>query len=341
MDAKLDGRGQDVRRALRALQELQRGRSLSVAEIQRLNEVSEGTARRTFELLSEVEGVERVDRPRPARLTYCEPALAGRPTARTIAVIASCLSTSIASLFSGSRYEKQMRTLRDDFLRRVGAGYLSRETLERKFLFLERGGDVAVSTTTHFLDDVLEAVLSSRSLRIRYATFDGLTDHRVIEPLSLVVYDHQLYVVAFHREHGRYHPFRVARIEDAELGEHTFDYPEVEKYDPAALFADSIGIFVGGSRPVHVRVRLAGRWATYARHHRWHLSQETRRRRDGRVDVHLRVVLCPELVQWVLSFGADAEVVAPKGLRDKVALEVNAMRLVYAPERRRGTRGKR
>jgi hypothetical protein len=34
--------------------------------------------------------------------------------------------------------------------------------------------------------------------------------------------------------------------------------------------------------------------------------------------VKLRVGICPELEAWILSFGEQAEVIAPKELRDRV-----------------------
>src|SRR2546430_10376393 len=57
--------------------------------------------------------------------------------------------------------------------------------------------------------------------QIRYRSFDGARRSVRIEPLSLALYDHQLYVIA--RPRGREaHPYRFSRIEAAEAVGGTF-----------------------------------------------------------------------------------------------------------------------
>ena len=41
--------------------------------------------------------------------------------------------------------------------------------------------------------------------------------------------------------------------------------------------------------------------------------------RGGRVHVRMRVRICPEVIQWLLGFGADVQIVAPVALRDRIA----------------------
>ena len=41
--------------------------------------------------------------------------------------------------------------------------------------------------------------------------------------------------------------------------------------------------------------------------------------RAGRVHVRLRVRVCPELVSWILGFGADVRVIEPQSLRLRIA----------------------
>lgn len=332
-----DEREAGARRALELLWRLQRGESLAVGDIQALQGVSAGTARRSFNVLQTHPGVVVEKASRPARLIYADPVLASRPAARTTAVISSCLAASLSSLFSGSRYETQMRSLRDQLVRHAGLRHPP-EHLDRKFLFLAGGGEQAVTTAAHLLDDILEGVLSSRELDIEYSNFEGSTTNETLRPLSLVVHQHQLYVVAFNARYDRHHPFRVSRFQNVELTNRTFPYPDPDAYAPAELFRDSFGIFVTSKRPVKVRVRLDARWSTYVDFHRWHPTQQTFRRRDGRIDVQLCVVPCPELLQWVLSFGREAEVVAPESLRRLVHRQVEELAMRYR-ERGRTSKG--
>ena len=322
-----DQREPAARRAVQILWELEEGSTLTVGEIQERHCVSEGTARRSFDTVSTHPAVV-VEAERPARLCYRNPLLARHPAARTTAVISSCLASSLSSLFSGLKYDTYMRSLRDQFVRHAGLSH-SPDHLDRKFMFLAGGGELAVTSSAHLLDDILEGILRSRELETVYSDFDGETTTLTLQPLSLVVHQHQLYMVAFHERHGRYHPYRVARFRSVELTERSFAYPEAEDYQPSKLFEDSFGIFVTNGRPLKVRILLHQRWATYAASHRWHPTQRTRSRRDGRVEVELRTAICAELLQWVLGFGSEAEVVAPKSLRDAVRHEVEALHRRY------------
>ena len=137
------------------------------------------------------------------------------------------------------------------------------------------------------------------------------------------MYDGHLYDVA--TMDGLAHPFRFARILELNVTDSAFDYPNVGEYDPAALFHDSIGVWLGEPEPCTVRIRLDASWAIYARHHRWHSSQTLERELDdGSVVVRHRLRPCPELEQWVLRFAEAAEVLEPATLRDRIAARLRA-----------------
>src|SRR5437588_427656 len=66
----------------------------------------------------------------------------------------------------------------------------------RQFVYLVRGGEKALPEKEGLLSDVVDALQRRRALRLRYHAFDGTRRTVRVEPLSLAVYDHQLYVIA-------------------------------------------------------------------------------------------------------------------------------------------------
>jgi len=56
-----------------------------------------------------------------------------------------------------------------------------------------------------------------------------------------------------------------------------------------------------------------------SRERRWHPTARVQERLDGGCVLRMRVAPTSELVRWVTQFGADAEILAPKGLRQRVA----------------------
>ena len=251
----------------------------------------------------------------------------GRERIPVATTIAACVGASLARLFEGTSFEAGMHDL---------VHYVSRDAFHperfqdsrRQFVFLVRGGEKALPENEELLEEVVDALQRRRGLRIRYRGFDGARRTVRIEPLSLAVYDHQLYVIGRPRG-GSTHPYRFSRIEAAETAGGTFQYPDKDSYDPERVFADSFGIAVDEKYPVtRIEVSLAARWSAFVQSHRWHRSQESFVR-GGRIHVRLRVRLCPEVVAWILGFGPDVRVVEPKALRRRIARLARQMASVH------------
>jgi len=178
------------------------------------------------------------------------------------------------------------------------------------------------------LDEVLSCLLYSNPADVQYRRARGQAKAYVLEPLTLSVYRQGLYVFARDVEEDRIKTFALERFL-------TFQRRRKEKFqrptdwDPVAFVADAFGI-IGGT-PRAIVVRFSAEVAEYIRERRWHRSQGLLDRPDGSVEVVLRCAITPELKQWILGFGPDAEVLEPDDLRREVheALEQAARR--YRP----------
>ncbi|MEQ8277710.1 MAG: WYL domain-containing protein [Deltaproteobacteria bacterium] len=244
-------------------------------------------------------------------------------------VIAACLASSLSGLFRDSQYEHRIQTVFDFIVRsaRRRPGFAN---IRRKFYFVVGGGEVALAQNEGLLDDAINALIASKWIRIRYVHFNGDEETVDIQPLTLAIHDHQLYLVG--QNSTARHPYRFARIRDLEELETRFSYPTASEYDPTTLFRSSFGVFVSEDFPSQrVVVRLHPRWETYALNHRWHPSQEVKRGDNG-ITVRLQVRVCPEVEAWVLGFGNDAVVIEPEALRTKIAGRLRAASESYGGE---------
>jgi hypothetical protein len=231
--------------------------------------------------------------------------------------IAAAFGASLSSLFDGSTYGPGLREACREVVSLVRDPALFAD-VERKFYFVQRGGEVMLPGNAGTLDDLLEAVLHNRYVDLRYLRFNGTEEELTVKALSIATADHQLYLIG-RDDDGRDHPYRFSRIKHAEVSVRTFEYPARVSYDPDLLFSKSIGVVVGEEfEERDVEIHLAPKWATFATHHRWHRTQHVDVR-DDRVVVTMTVRLCPELKAWVLGFGEEAEVISPRELRDEVA----------------------
>ena len=90
-----------------------------------------------------------------------------------------------------------------------------------------------------------------------------------------------------------------------------------------------------------VRIRFSAEAARYITEHRWHHSQQLEEQPDGSVIVRLELADLTEVKSWVLSFGSQAEVLAPEILRTAIREEVQSLLTVYGivSDRRSSTDG--
>lgn len=240
--------------------------------------------------------------------------------------VAACFGSSLWPLFEGSAYQTGIRDALSHVVGRTRRRAVFKD-IDRKFWFLRRGGEPALLDRAPLLDEVLEAVLHGRAISIAYTRFEGESERLRVEPLSIVVHDHQLYVVG-RGEGGRLHPYRFSRIREVDVLDDEFTYPTRSQYDPAQVFHDSFGVFL--NLPTQdVELKLHKRWSTFAQTHRWHVSQVVDIAEE-RVRVTLHVRVCAELEAWILGFGEDAEVVSPAELRERIARRASRLAGTYS-----------
>ena len=311
------GRLSSIQRTAKLIAALLAGRDLTRSEATALLGVRVAAVDRQLEAIGRHVPLVRERRKGQVHVRIDRSKIAGGAERVPVAtMIAACVGASLAKLFEGTTYEKGMHDL---------VQYVSREAVHperfqdsrRQFVFLVRGGEKALPEKEDVLEEVVDALQRRRGLQLRYRDFVGARKSVRIEPLSLAVYDHQLYVIGRPRG-GPTHAYRFSRIETAEAVGGTFPYPDKDSYDPERVFADSFGIIVDDKYPIEqIEMSLAPRWASFVRSHRWHRSQESFVR-SGRVHVRLRVRVCPELVSWILGFGPEARVIGPPRLKRQI-----------------------
>lgn len=127
---------------------------------------------------------------------------------------------------------------------------------------------------------------------------------------------HALYLVGFDETRDAVRTFKIERIREVSLTPESF--PPPDDADLGAMF-DRAWDIIADQEPVEVAVRFAPSVAARVQEARWHPSQRLAVEADGSVVWRATVSGTIEVRLWVLSWGDDAEVIAPAALRDDVA----------------------
>ena len=164
-----------------------------------------------------------------------------------------------------------------------------------------------------------QAVLSRRTVSMRYRTGrTGKVSTRKLDPYRVWYRSGGLYVIGHDHRSDEIRTFAVDRIRGVKTTEDSFSVPASFDFD--SYTAASFGVVAEPA--VAVRIRFDRSWAIHVEEHSWHPSQKLERRRDGSVDLLMQVGGTTELRNWVLSFGAGAEVLEPESLRAEVATQL-------------------
>jgi len=157
---------------------------------------------------------------------------------------------------------------------------------------------------------LFEAVRDRRLIEMRYysAASRRAKAYRV-QPYRLALAQGGVYLVAWVPQYGEFRTFAVERIERLSVQETTF---RKTRELPADVFGSSLGVF--SAEPERVVIEFSATAAPYVHGRTWHESQTSTVLADGRVQMTLDVSIDWPLRSWLLGFGADAKVIAPKAL---------------------------
>ena len=127
---------------------------------------------------------------------------------------------------------------------------------------------------------------------------------------------HALYLIGFDETRDAIRTFKIERIRDVSLTPDPFPPPEAGVIE--GMFGRAWDI-IADQEPVEVVLRFSPAVATRVREARWHPSEVVAEEADGSLSWRATVAGTIEIRLWILSWGADVEVLEPSALRDDVA----------------------
>ncbi len=171
------------------------------------------------------------------------------------------------------------------------------------------------------IDEIVDAIARRRICTITYkAAGKEPREHRA-RPLRLVWHRSALYVLACLGDHQRITTLAFHRVRKLEVSNEAFAAPRL---DVDAHISKAFGIFVSDQEEdVEIVFDAEVAWSVEER--TFHPSEQKERRPDGTLVYRLRSSAQWEIIPWVQSFGALAELVAPLNWRAALRANVEAM----------------
>lgn len=188
-------------------------------------------------------------------------------------------------------------------------------------------GHVDYQPQHEVIDALLDAIARRRRCRITYHTpWKGTTRTHDARPLRMVWHRSALYLFACLGTHERITTLAVHRIRDLETTAVTFAPPRL---DVDAHVAKAFGIFVSDQEE-DVEIVFDAEIAWRVEERTFHPRERKERQPDGSLRYRVRSSAQWEIIPWVQSFGALAELVAPASWRASLRASIEAMHARYA-----------
>jgi predicted DNA-binding transcriptional regulator YafY len=150
---------------------------------------------------------------------------------------------------------------------------------------------------------------------------------RHVQPYHLSHRENLWYLIGMDLERGALRTFALPRMRSVRLTDKTFSRPA--DFSPERFFATALGVLPGEGHH-RVVIRFSAAAADRVRERVWHESQSLTELADRGVELTMELGALAEVERWVLGWGAQAEVLQPKPLRESVLRTVAKLQSMYA-----------
>ena len=235
-------------------------------------------------------------------------------------VVALFLARKAIESLQGSPLES---VLRESFKRLSGAlqGEVSFRWSDLDEVFSTRDTGI-VPADVRLFEKVARAVLECQELRFEYRKIDGdVWEARSLRPFHLADVDGGWYLIGYDPERKARRTFALQRMRAVKVLKRTFARPT--DFSLQDHLGGSFGVWhspEGNGKRHRVHLRFTGWAARMVSERRWHPSQQTswETASEESLDMVLDLSGFEEIRRWILSWGPQVEVIAPKELRSAV-----------------------
>ena len=176
------------------------------------------------------------------------------------------------------------------------------------------------------IDTLMDAMEQRRSCLVTYNSFQKkAAKTHIIHPLKLVDHKGGLYVFVRFSGHKDIRILAVERITSIEQKDEVFAYPE--NFDAETLLNSAFDLTFND--PVKAVIRFSANRTPYIRVRRFARKQSIKEHKDGSSTLTITSSGMADVAHWVLSFGADAEVLSPEPLKKYVKAQLKKMTALY------------
>lgn len=165
------------------------------------------------------------------------------------------------------------------------------------------------------IDNLTKAILQQKTCMAEYHSFgDDEIKKFKIDPLKFFEWNGGLYLFVRAKKYDHIRVLAAERIINLTLTSDTYEYPD--DFDPDSLLEGAFGLVYDD--PITVKIKFSADQARYIEERRWSKDQKIKKLKDGSIILTMTTSGWFDVKKWLLSFGADAELLEPADKRDEM-----------------------
>ncbi len=165
-------------------------------------------------------------------------------------------------------------------------------------------------------DKLAQATSRREQLEIAYRKPGAKApEKRIVDPYHLANVNGEWFLFAYDHMRKAIRTFVPARIISIKKTGKTFE--KDPNFSIREELGSSFGVYSGKGKH-KVLIRFSARVADYIREKKWHPSQKLHQLRNGELELQMTLSSLVEVGRWILQWGGDARVLAPRELRESI-----------------------
>lgn len=240
-------------------------------------------------------------------------------------LVALLIAQKAVEQYRGTAFEKPLQSAFSKLAAGMqGESGIALHELTEAISFRSQG---LATTELDGFQTVAEATLKHCEVTFVYRSLKGeKAEPRRVRPYHLGCVANQWYLIGHDCDREAVRTFALARMQDVAKTGATFEKPQ--DFSVTEMFSGSFSAFQTG-KVERVALKLDAFAARLSAERKWHPSQQLKTKKDGSAELQLEVSIAPDFENWILSWGAHAEVLRPASLRERIGAEAKAMAETY------------
>jgi len=182
------------------------------------------------------------------------------------------------------------------------------------------------SAKDEIINNITIAIMQQKTCDVEYHSFsDDQIKKFKIDPLTFYEWNGGLYLFVRLSNHGDIRLLAVERIKNLSATSDHYEYPD--DFNPDKLLESAFGLIYDD--PITVKIKFTPDRARYIQERQWAKGQKIEQQKDGSIILSMNTSGWFEVKKWLLSYGADAELLAPADKRNELQEDAKQLADLY------------